>query len=111
MEPCDEILRRLTLGDAADVDTLVRTQASDGTLDARSIALLRLGALAADDGAGIVWHRVVGDAIAAGVTTDELAEALIVLTPTLGANRVVGVAPKLALAAGYDVEAALEAIG
>lgn len=109
MESRDVTLRRLALGDEAHLQQLVATRsAENGALDARSIALLRIGALAATDGADILWHHVVGQAQAAGVTSDELVEALIVLAPMLGTARVLTVAPKLSLAAGYDVEAALE---
>jgi 4-carboxymuconolactone decarboxylase len=111
MEAQDVTLRRLTLGDEAYLERLIATwNEGGGALDRRSIALLRLGALAATDGADILWHRIVAQALAVGVTSDEIVEALIALAPILGTARVITVAPKLSLAAGYDVEAALEQI-
>jgi 4-carboxymuconolactone decarboxylase len=111
MESRDVTLRRLTLGDEAYLERLVGTwNEGGGALDGRSIALLRLGALAATDGADILWHHIVAQAFAAGVTSDEIVEALIALAPILGTARVITVAPKLSLAAGYDVESALEDI-
>ena len=43
-----------------------------------------------------------------GATEEELVEILIAAAPTVGTALVVAAAPKLALAIGYDVEAALE---
>jgi alkylhydroperoxidase/carboxymuconolactone decarboxylase family protein YurZ len=109
MEARDVTLRRLALGDEAHLERLCAGwSTSDGALDQRSVALLRLGALTATDGADILWHHVVDQALAAGVTSDEIVETLIALAPMVGAARILTVAPKLALAAGYDVESALE---
>lgn len=109
MEARDVTLRRLALGDEAYLERLcAERNPGSGALDQRSVALLRLGALTAADGADILFHHVVGQALAVGLTSDEIVEALIVLAPMLGAARVLTVAPKLSLAAGYDVESALE---
>jgi hypothetical protein len=40
---------------------------------------------------------------------DDLVGTLIAVMPSTGADRVVSAAPKLALALGYDIDAALEA--
>ncbi len=45
---------------------------------------------------------------AAGATDDEIVGVLIAVAPTVGLPRVVSAAPCVALALGYDVEAALE---
>jgi hypothetical protein len=42
------------------------------------------------------------------VTSDEIVACLEAVTPVTGAARVVQCAPKVALALGYDVDAALE---
>ena len=47
-------------------------------------------------------------ALAAGVTSNEIVACLEAVTPVTGAARVVGCAPKVALALGVDVDAALE---
>jgi hypothetical protein len=47
-------------------------------------------------------------ALAAGATRQEVVATLEALAQVLGAVRVVSSAPKVALALGYDVEAALE---
>ena len=40
---------------------------------------------------------------AAGATNDEIVDVLITVAPAVGAARVVGAAPRLALAIDYDV--------
>ena len=60
------------------------------------------------DAAPASFQHAVAHALAAGATTDEIVACLEAVTPVTGAARVVQCAPKLALALGYDVEAALE---
>ena len=48
---------------------------------------------------------------AAGASVDEVVGSLIAVAPIVGLARVVSAAPVLALAIGYDVDAALEASG
>jgi hypothetical protein len=47
----------------------------------------------------------VEHAYAAGLTEDEVVGVLLAIAPAVGHARVVGVAPQLALALGYDLEA------
>src|SRR4029078_6685044 len=47
----------------------------------------------------------------AGVTDREIVGALVAVLPAVGATRVVGAAPKLGVALGYDVGQALEDSG
>ena len=47
-------------------------------------------------------------ALAAGASNDEIVASLEAVTPVTGAARVVQCTPKIALALGYDVDAALE---
>jgi alkylhydroperoxidase/carboxymuconolactone decarboxylase family protein YurZ len=107
----EEILRHLTLGDAAYLEELTarRSASADAAcLDHVGSALVRLGALVATDGSDLTWQQTVGSALDAGVGPDEIVDALVVLAPVLGRTRIVDVAPKLALAVGYDVRTALE---
>jgi alkylhydroperoxidase/carboxymuconolactone decarboxylase family protein YurZ len=111
-EMCDykEQLRRLAVHDDALVSELLgaRNTSKRSTVDARTEALVQLAATIAADGAPASFQCVVDHALAAGATTDEIVATLEALTPVTGSVRVVGCAPKLALALGYDVEAALE---
>lgn len=108
----EEILRRLTLGDVAYLDALVieRQRApSDCMLDHVGEALVKLGALAVTDGSDLAWQQTVATALDAGLTADEVVDALVVLAPIVGRTRIMAAAPKVALATGFDVATALEA--
>ena len=103
-------LRRLAVHDDALLDEL----AVDGrasvprVLDDKTAALLRIAATVAVDAAPYSFQHAVALALAAGATNDEIVATLEAVTPVTGAARVVQCAPKLALALGYDVDAALE---
>jgi 4-carboxymuconolactone decarboxylase len=107
----EEILRRLTLGDEAYLEVLLegrKCSRGAGTLDHVGEALVKLGALVATGGSDLTWHQTVAAALDAGVTPDEVVDALVLLAPSIGGTRVVSAAPKLAQAVGFDVDAALE---
>ena len=110
MTTSEEALRRLTIGDPAYCRAVLATDPAGppGALDPRSRALLRLGGLIASGSADPMWQRRVGDALDAGLSFDEIVGSLVELAPTIGIERVVAVAPHLAQALGYDVDAALE---
>jgi 4-carboxymuconolactone decarboxylase len=78
-------------------------------LTAQQAALARLAALVAMDCALASYIHLVDYALSVGVTVDELVGTLIAVIPSTGADRVISAAPKLGLALGYDVDAALEA--
>jgi alkylhydroperoxidase/carboxymuconolactone decarboxylase family protein YurZ len=77
-------------------------------LDAKTHALVRLGAALAIDAAPSSYQSAVEPALAAGASIDEIVGTLIAVAPTVGMARVVSAAPELALALGYDVDAAIE---
>ncbi|MDW5596260.1 hypothetical protein VSS74_18065 [Conexibacter stalactiti] len=103
-------LRRLAVHDEA----LVKTIAADGStfatavLDERTAALLRVAATVAVDAAPASFQHAVATALAAGATSEQIVASLEAVAPVTGASRVVQCAPKVALALGYDVDAALE---
>ena len=108
-----ETLRRLALIDEAFVQDqaglglgLAGTQA----LDPKTAALLRVGACVAIGSPPMCLEWSTGRALAAGASEDEIADVLLAIAPVAGLGRVVTAAPDLAIALGYDVEAALEAI-
>ena len=108
----EETLRRLTLGDDAYLDALLsERQAAHGRRGPRlgGEALVKLGALAATDGSDLAWQQTVACALDAGLTADEVVDALVVLAPVIGRTRVMAAAPKVALATGFDVDRAIEA--
>ena len=106
----EEAFRRLTIGDLdfasaigdRDLDLPVRH------VDARTEALLRLSALVAIDAPRSSYRAVVSEALLAGARLEDLLAVLQAIAGEVGSARVVAAAPCIALAAGYDVEAALE---
>ncbi|HYO43846.1 MAG TPA: hypothetical protein VES19_11670 [Candidatus Limnocylindrales bacterium] len=107
----EEAFRRLTIGDTDLVDAMAVHDSSDLVamrLDTRTEALLLVGALIALDAPPSAYRTAVDTAMLAGATVDELLGVLVGVAGTVGSARVLSAAPRIALAAGYDVEAALE---
>ena len=105
-----EVLRRLAIGDTSSIEHTLYGDAHDGVrgLDPRTAAFARLGALVAMGTTPCGYQGQVDAAFAAGATTEEIIHALIALAPMVGLARVMSAAPALGLAAGYDIEAALD---
>ena len=113
MSSAEEGFRRFTIGDPSLIAAMARGEGSPlevPPLDAMTDSLLRIGALIALDAPAPSYREVVDETLSAGARLDELLAVLISLTATVGFARVVSAAPKIALAAGYDVEASLELI-
>ena len=110
MDDYKEHLRRLAVHDDALMDTIAVEGSSftKSVIDERTAALVRVGATVAVDAALASFQHAVALALAAGATSDEIVASLEAVTPVTGASRVVQCTPKLALALGYDVDAALE---
>ena len=103
-------LRRLAVHDDAllDAAALNGSPFAASALDARTAALVRVGATVVVDAAPTSFQHAVAFALAAGASRDQIVATLEAVTPVTGAARVVQCAPKVALALGYDVDAALE---
>ena len=104
-----DVLRRLSLHDERGVAEAYEGQGakcprSDPTLDAKTLALLRLAALVAVGGAVASYGAECDAAVNAGATAAEMTDMLVGLIPVVGLPRVVAAAPRLALALGHDVE-------
>jgi 4-carboxymuconolactone decarboxylase len=104
-----ETLRRLAIFDEKIAEAgfglgLAETSA----LDAKTTALLQLGASVALGSSAVCLQWSAGRALAAGATKDEIADVLLAIAPVAGLGRVVTAAPKVATALEYDIEAALE---
>lgn len=76
-------------------------------LDGKSVALVRLAALIAVGGAVPSYGAQADAALDAGASADEIVDVLVAVIPILGLPSVVAAAPRLAMALGYDTEAAL----
>ena len=106
-------LQRLAVHDDALLDEIVVEggRYAEPVIDEKTATLMRLAATIAVDAAPASFQRAVALALAAGATSNEIVAGLEAVTPVTGAARVVQCAPKVALALGYDVEAALETRG
>ena len=82
--------------------------AEPSALDPKTAALLRVGACVATGSPGVCLEWSTGRALAAGASEDEIAGVLLAIAPVAGLGWVVAAAPEVAIALGYDIEAALE---
>jgi 4-carboxymuconolactone decarboxylase len=106
-----ETLRRLAMIDEAFVEDqagLRLISARGLTLDAKTAALLQLGASVAIGSPAVCVEWSTGQAMAAGASDDEIADVLLAIAPVAGLGRVVCAAPDVATALGYDIAAALD---
>jgi 4-carboxymuconolactone decarboxylase len=110
MDEYKQHLRRLAVHDTRFLEGIATEggACSISVIDERTVALLRVAATVAVDAALASFQHAVTVALAAGATSDEIVASLEAVTPVTGAARVVQCAPKVALALGYDVDAALE---
>ena len=104
----EELLRRLALNDENVVRAAVgadpRPLGGGLELDAKTNALVRLAALLSIGAATSSCRAAVERARAAGAGDAEIVGVLVAVAPAVGGARVVGAAPRLALAIDYDVE-------
>ena len=107
----ERVLRRLTIRDDSFIRGVLAAAEDPGTaepLDAKTCAIARIASLIALDATSATYLTPVDEAREAGATHAEIVGCLVGLMPVVGVPRVVSAAPKLALALGYDVAAALE---
>ena len=78
------------------------------SLDDKTEALVRLGALVCLGGASRSYAHAIRCAIDAGATADEVVDTLLALSTTIGVARVVAATPQLAAALGFDLDGPLE---
>ena len=110
MDEYKQHLCRLAVHDEAHLEGLAVAGSSfaPSVIDEKTAALVRVAATIAVDAAPYSFQHAIALALAAGATSDEIVASLEAVTPVTGAARVVQCAPKVALALGYDVDAALE---
>ena len=106
-----QILRRLAIideGVVQDQAGLGLGQVEAWVLDPKTAELVRVAALVAIGSPAVCLEWSTTRALAAGATEEEITGVLLAIAPVIGLGRVVGAAPGVADALGYDVEAALE---
>jgi 4-carboxymuconolactone decarboxylase len=107
------VLRRLTIGDEgllADLGNPDRADLRIRRLDDRTESLLRIAALVALDAPQSFYGAALDAATQAGLEVDDVVAVLPAIAGPVGTVRIMSAAPKIALAAGYDVDAALEQV-
>jgi len=113
VESHETTLCKLAIADDAYVEALLVRDTANleaSHLEPKTHALVRLGGLVAVDAAAPSYMAVIALARRCGATDDEIVGCLIAVLPSLGVARVVSAAPRLGLALGFDVLAALELI-
>jgi 4-carboxymuconolactone decarboxylase len=108
VEEEERLLRRLALNDEESIGMVLTRSAESGeggALVPKAALLVQLGALLALGAATASLKAAVRSATAAGATESEIVGVLIAIAPALGLARVVSIAPRLALAIGYEIEA------
>lgn len=106
-KPGSILLRRLALGDPRLMAELVEDRAGLSEPTRACGSLLRLSvAIGVDAGDGAVVQEVAA-ALRDGCSADEIVEVLPVIAPLVGSMRLMAAAPAIAVALGYDLDAAL----
>jgi hypothetical protein len=106
-----DILRKLAIHDELYFESILADEARNleaSRLDAKTHALVRIGALIGIDAATAAYAWSTDAGLRDGATVAEVVGTLIAVLPAVGTGRVVTAAPKLGLAVGYDVWRALE---
>jgi 4-carboxymuconolactone decarboxylase len=100
-----ERLRRLAFNLAATDAYPPAGDWLETSLDPRTLALVRLGAVAAIGGGAVAsYGALADDALAAGASVGDVVDVLFGLLPIVGTARIVAAAPGLALALGHDTD-------
>ena len=97
-----ELLRRFCVDDPRVQDTSGEAWAR--VLDPHTAALVRIGALIAASAPTASMRSAVDDAIAAGVSVQEIVAVLDGMVSIAGVPRAVAAAPRIAAALGYEDE-------
>lgn len=93
-----------------DVDVLeeaigLREASREGTgLDARTFALVKIATLIALDAPPASYAWQVGNAIAEGVSPEDILGVLRAVAPQVGGPRIVAAAPEIMVAMGLDLD-------
>ena len=77
-------------------------------LNPKADALVQVAALIAVGSSCVCHRRVVRRALDSGATADDVLGTMTATAPIVGVGRLVSAVPKIALALGYDVDAAFE---
>jgi 4-carboxymuconolactone decarboxylase len=102
----NEALTGVSVGDPNILDTAIglRDLGREGTgLDARTYALVKIAALIALDAPPTSYAWQIGNALAEGVTPEDILGVLRAVAFQVGAPKVVAAAPEIMLALGLEL--------
>ncbi|QJY49176.1 carboxymuconolactone decarboxylase family protein [Pseudonocardia broussonetiae] len=103
----------MALGEAPVLDTLVDINAAAlqrTELDAVTLLMVRIAALAAVDASATSYVMHIGPAAEAGLTIEQVQDVLVAVAPIVGAPRVLNASQNILEAFGLAV-AALQTVG
>jgi 4-carboxymuconolactone decarboxylase len=103
-----ERLRRLTVNDPHYVEDELGAGPHQSDLDAKVLALARLGALIAVGGSESTFGEYADSALSAGATSDEIVDVLIGVGSVVGVPKVVSASSRLALALGVEIDVVVD---
>jgi alkylhydroperoxidase/carboxymuconolactone decarboxylase family protein YurZ len=101
----------MAVGDAPVLEALIEINAASlarTELDARSLMLVRLAALAAVDAPASSYLLHVGPSVEAGLTAGDAEDVLVAVAPIVGAPRTASAAAKIMEALDLAIELAQE---
>jgi alkylhydroperoxidase/carboxymuconolactone decarboxylase family protein YurZ len=101
----------MATGDAPVLEALIEINAASlarTELDARSLMLVRLAALAAVDAPASSYLLHLGPAVDAGLTAEDAEDVLVAVAPIVGTPRTAAAAAKIVAALGLAIELARE---
>jgi len=101
----------MATGDAPVMEALIEINAASlarTELDARSLMLVRLAALAAVDAPASSYLLHLGPAVDAGLTAEDAQDVLVAVAPIVGTPRTAAAAAKIVAALGLAIELARE---
>ena len=109
----EETLRRLVLHDERCIQSMLGIHLNNNEaagLEPKTQALVRLGGLVAMGAAPGSFHWAAEAALDAGASAEDVVGALVAVAPISGLARVISATPEVALAIGYDIDQAFEAL-
>ena len=99
-----ELLRKLALNDSTVVNAIMSGElAQEGTLDARTEALVRIAILVGVDSDPATFQWAVELAVAAGVDDADLFDTLVAIAPIIGIARLTSALPHLMTALDLEL--------
>jgi alkylhydroperoxidase/carboxymuconolactone decarboxylase family protein YurZ len=101
----------MATGDAPVMEALIEINAASlarTELDARSLMLVRLAALAAVDAPASSYLLHLGPAVDAGLSAEDAEDVLVAVAPIVGTPRTAAAAAKIVAALGLAIELAQE---